>query len=64
MYISVTDVNSFIKLSDAKLQRIAKERGDVVRINFVDNKRNCVQVELPLPNYYHLRERLNKRKDI
>ena len=64
MEIHVTDITSFAKLTNAKLRRVAKERGDIVRIDFKDDKRNWVQIELLLPDFYHLRDRLNKRKDI
>ena len=63
MEIHVSDFNSFVRLTHAKLTRIAHEAGDAIRLTFSDDKRNAVQIEMLVPDVNKLKERLNKRKD-
>ena len=56
--------NFFIRMFRCRLARIAFEGERIVRLTFENDKNDTIQLDMDVPNFYKLRERLNKRKDI
>ena len=64
MEANLTAGRLFVRMKKAKLSRIANEgAGQIIRLSFVDDKNNSIQIDLSALDAHHFRERLNKRKD-
>lgn len=64
MEANLTDGRLFVRMRKARLHRIANEgAGQIIRLTFVDDKNNCVQIDMSALHANEFRKRLNKRKD-
>ena len=63
MEVTFTCNRFSIRMSNAKLKRIAHEAGDLIRLTFGNDKKDSIQLDMLITNVNELKNRLNKRKD-